>query len=178
MCSVSSCLVTKSYLTLCDPMNCSTPGSSVLHYPPGFAQIHVRWIGDAIYPSTTADSPRFTALTFQVPMQYCSLQHQTFTLTTRHIPNWASFPLWPSHAIVSGSISNCPLLSPSSILDTFQPAGLIFQCHILCAFSYCPWGSCGKNAGMVCHSLLQWPRFVRTVHYDLYMLCGLAWHGS
>ena len=33
-----SCLVAKSCLTLCNPMNCSTPGSSVLHYLPEFAQ--------------------------------------------------------------------------------------------------------------------------------------------
>ena len=32
--------VTKSCLTLCDPMDCSTPGSPVLHYLPEFAQIH------------------------------------------------------------------------------------------------------------------------------------------
>ena len=38
------CLVTKSCLTLCDPMDCSTPGFSVLHYLPAFAQIHVYWI--------------------------------------------------------------------------------------------------------------------------------------
>ena len=28
--------------------------------------------------STTSNLPRFMSLTFQVPMQYCSLQHQTF----------------------------------------------------------------------------------------------------
>ena len=28
-------------------MDCSTPGSSVLHYLPEFAQIHVHWVGDA-----------------------------------------------------------------------------------------------------------------------------------
>ena len=33
------CSVTKSCPTLCDPMNCSTPGISVLHYLPEFAQI-------------------------------------------------------------------------------------------------------------------------------------------
>ena len=41
---LSSCLlllVTKSCLTLCDPMDCSTPGFPVLHYPPEFAQTHV-----------------------------------------------------------------------------------------------------------------------------------------
>ena len=30
-----------SHFLLCDPMACSTPGSSVLHCLPGFAQIHV-----------------------------------------------------------------------------------------------------------------------------------------
>ena len=38
------CSVTKSCLTLCDPMDCSTPGSTVLHYLLKFAQIHVHWV--------------------------------------------------------------------------------------------------------------------------------------
>ena len=42
------CSVAKSCLILCDPMDCSMPGSSVLHYLPEFAQIHVHWVGDAI----------------------------------------------------------------------------------------------------------------------------------
>ena len=33
-----SCSVAKLHLTLCNPMNCSTPGFPVLHYPPEFAQ--------------------------------------------------------------------------------------------------------------------------------------------
>ena len=40
------CSVTKSCLTLCHPMDCSMPASSVLHYLPEFAQIHVLWISD------------------------------------------------------------------------------------------------------------------------------------
>ena len=32
-------------------MDCSTPGSSVLHYLLEFAQIHVHWVSDAIKPS-------------------------------------------------------------------------------------------------------------------------------
>ena len=31
----------QSYLTLCDPMDCSMPGSSVLHYILEFAQSHI-----------------------------------------------------------------------------------------------------------------------------------------
>ena len=33
------------------PLNCSTSGSSVLHYFQDFAQIHVHWVSDGIYPS-------------------------------------------------------------------------------------------------------------------------------
>jgi len=64
--------------------------------------------------------PWFLDLTFQVSMQNCSLQHRT-NFTTRHIHNWVSFPLWPSHFMLSVAISNCPLFFPSSIMDTFWP---------------------------------------------------------
>ena len=43
-------LAAKSHLTVCNPMDCSTPGSSVLHYLLEFAQTYVHWIGDAIQP--------------------------------------------------------------------------------------------------------------------------------
>ena len=43
--------------TLCDPMDCSMSGSSVLHYLLKFAQIHVHWVGDAIQPSCPLSSP-------------------------------------------------------------------------------------------------------------------------
>ena len=33
-------------LTLCNPMDCSTPAYSVPHCLPEFAQIHVHWVGD------------------------------------------------------------------------------------------------------------------------------------
>ena len=45
------CSVTKSCLTLYDPMGCSTPGFPVLHYLPEFAQAHVHWVRDAIWSS-------------------------------------------------------------------------------------------------------------------------------
>ena len=45
------CSVTKSCLTVCDLMDCSTPGFPVLCCLPEFAQIHVHWVGDAIQPS-------------------------------------------------------------------------------------------------------------------------------
>ena len=47
----SCCSVAQSYLTLCDPMDCSTSGLPVHHQIPEFAQIHVHCTGDAIQPS-------------------------------------------------------------------------------------------------------------------------------
>ena len=42
------CLVTQSCLTLCNPMDWSTPGFPVHHHPLELAQTHVQWVGDAI----------------------------------------------------------------------------------------------------------------------------------
>ena len=47
--SVSS--VAQSCLTLCDPMNHSTPGLPVHHQLPELTQIHVHRVSDAIQPS-------------------------------------------------------------------------------------------------------------------------------
>ena len=43
--------------TLCYPMDCSMPGSPVLHYLLEFAQIHVRCVSDAIQPSVVPFFP-------------------------------------------------------------------------------------------------------------------------
>ena len=37
--------------TLCDPMNCSTPGLPVHHQLPEFTQTHVHRVSNAIQPS-------------------------------------------------------------------------------------------------------------------------------
>ena len=44
-------------LTLCDPMNCSTPGLPVHNRLPEFIQTHVHRVGDAIQPSHPLLSP-------------------------------------------------------------------------------------------------------------------------
>ena len=43
-------------------MNCSMPGSPVLHYLPEFAQTHVHWVGDAIQTSHPLSPPSPPAL--------------------------------------------------------------------------------------------------------------------
>ena len=43
--------VTQSCLTLCNPMDCSTPGFAVLHQLLELGQTHVHLVGDSIQPS-------------------------------------------------------------------------------------------------------------------------------
>ena len=43
--------VAQSCQTLCDLVDCSTPGFPVLHHLPEFAQTHVHRVGDAIQPA-------------------------------------------------------------------------------------------------------------------------------
>ena len=132
----------------------------------------------AISCLTASNLPWFMDLTFQVPMHHCSLQHQIL-LSTLHIHNWESFPLWPSCFVLSGAISSCPLYFPGSICIGHLPAwGLIFQCHISLPFytahgvlmaSIWGWFVIPSSSGLC---------FVRTLHFDLSILGDPAWHGS
>ena len=49
--------VTQSYLTLCDPMTCRTPGLPVHHQLPEFTQTHLHQVSAAIQPSHPLSSP-------------------------------------------------------------------------------------------------------------------------
>src|SRR5574341_955372 len=94
-------------------------------------------------------------LTFQVPMQCCSLQHWTLLPSPVTSTTGCCF-CFGSLFIISGVIS--PLFS-SSTLGTYQPGGVHLSVSYLFAFSYCSWGSQSKNTEVVCHFLLQWTTF-------------------
>ena len=51
------CSVAKLCPTLCNPMDCSTPGFPVHHQLPELTQTHVHWVSDAIQPSHSPLSP-------------------------------------------------------------------------------------------------------------------------
>ena len=73
------CSVAQSCPTLCNPMNCSTPGLPVPHHLPEFAQLHVHWISDAIQPShlLSPSSPfAFSLSQNRYPFQRVSSWHQ------------------------------------------------------------------------------------------------------
>ena len=77
----SSCCfsVAQSCPTLCDPMDCSTPGFPVLHHLLELAQTHVHWVSDAIQPShpLLPTSPlAFSLSQHQRLFQWVSSSHQ------------------------------------------------------------------------------------------------------
>ena len=49
--------VAQSCPTLCDPMDCGTPGFPVLHHLPEFVLTHVHWVGNTIQLSQTLSCP-------------------------------------------------------------------------------------------------------------------------
>ena len=83
--------VAQSCLTLCDPMNHSTPGLPVHHQLLEFTQTHSHWVGDAIQPykgylNQWSSSPDINlALILQV--NYLSFEnHMKSTLFFLHYP--------------------------------------------------------------------------------------------
>ena len=85
----------------------------------------------AISCLTTSNLPWFMDLTFQVPMQSCSLQHWTLLLSPVTSTTGYWFLLWLHCFILSGVIS--PLIS-SSILGTYWPGEFLFQYPIILPF--------------------------------------------
>ena len=76
--------------TLCNPMDCSTPGFPVLHHLPEFSQTHVHWVGDAIQPS-------HPVVPFSPALNLSSI---------RVFSNESAFPIrWPKYWSFSFSIS-------------------------------------------------------------------------
>ena len=82
-------------LTLCNPMDWSTPGFPVHHQHPKLAQTHVHWVGDAIQPSHPLSSPFSSCLQF-FPALGSFLLSQFFTSGGQTIGVSASASVSPS----------------------------------------------------------------------------------
>ena len=86
--------VTQSCPTLCDPMNCSTPGLPGHRQLPESTQTHVHWVGDANQPSYPLSSPSPPALNLS---QHQGLSKES-VLCIRWPKYWSfSFNISPSN---------------------------------------------------------------------------------
>ena len=86
--------VAQSCLTLCNPMDCSTPGFPVLHCLPELAQTHVHRIGDAIQPFHPLSSP-FSSCLQSFPASGTFLMSQPFASDDQNIGASASASVLP-----------------------------------------------------------------------------------
>ena len=91
-------------------------------------------------------------------MQYCSLPHWTLLLspitsTTGYCSYFGSIPSFFLELFL-----HCSPVAYWAPTDW----GVSLSVSYNFAFSYCSWGSQGKNTKVVCHSLLQWTAFCQT----------------
>ena len=73
------CSVAQSCPTLCDPMDCSTPGFPVHYHLLELAHTYIHWVGDAIQPSHPMSSPSppaFKCSQYQGVFQWVNSLHQ------------------------------------------------------------------------------------------------------
>ena len=119
---------------------------------------------------TTSNFPWFLDLRFQVLTQF-SLQHWTLlsppdTYTTelcfRFGPIISFFP-----KLLVTALRSSPVAYQTPSDQRGSSSRIIFF-----VFSYCPWGSLGKNTGVGCHFLLQWTMFCQ--NSSLWPVC-LGW---
>ena len=130
----------------------------------------------AISCLTTSNLPWFMGLNFQVPIQYCSLQD--LTLLPPSVTSTARC------CFCFGSVSSFFLqliLHWSPVAYWVLPTwGINLSMSYLFAFSYCSWGSQGKNTEVkwLAITFSSGPHFVRTLHHDPSVLDGPTRHGS
>ena len=143
-------------LTLCDPMNCSTPGLLVHHQLPEFTGTHVHWVGDAIQPCHPLSSPSPPTLNlsqYQGLFKWVSSLHQV--TNGLHSP-WNS----PGQNTGVGSLS---LLQGIFLTQGSNP-GLLHCRWILYQLSH---KGKPRNTGVGSLSLLQWIFLTQELNWGL-----------
>ena len=104
--------------TLCDPMNCSTPGLPIHHQLPESTQTHVHWVGDAIQPSHPLSSPSPPALNLsqhQGLFKWVSSSHQVAKVLEFQLQHH-SFQWTPSTDLLWDRL----VVSPCSPRDSWE----------------------------------------------------------
>ena len=137
--SCCCCSVTKSGLTLWDPMDWSMPGSPVLHNLPDFAQTHVHWVRDAIqqsHPPLPTSPPVLSLSQHQHLFQWVGCLHQVAKVLELafSVMQWM-LAIW--------SLVLLPFLNPACTYGSswftyywslaWRILSIIFQGHEMCA---------------------------------------------
>ena len=134
--SVQFSSVAQSCPTLCDPMNCSTPGLPVHHQLPEFTQTHVHWVGDSIQPSHLLSSPSPAAIppsirVFSNESTLCMRwpKYWSFSFSiipSKEHPELISFRMdWLDLLAVQGTLKSLLLFKISAFFKVAQPKAFL-----------------------------------------------------
>ena len=95
--------------TLCDPMNCSTPGLHVHHQLLEFTQTHVHWVSDAIQTSypLLSPSPALNLSQHQGLFQWVSFSHQVAKVLEFQLQH-QSYQWTPRTDLLENGLVECP----------------------------------------------------------------------
>ena len=134
--------VVQSCPTLCDPMNCNTPGLPVHHQLLEFTQTHVHRVSDAIQPSHPLSSPfppapippsiRVFSNESTVHMRCPKYWNLSFNMYTFNIYLLLFFICYLIIAILSSVTQSCPTLcDPMDSSPPGSPVPGILQARTL-----------------------------------------------
>ena len=133
--SVQFSSVTESCPTLCDPMNCSTPGLPVYYQLPEFTQTHVHRVSDAIQPSHPLSSPSPSAPSLSQPQglsQWVNSSHEVSKVLEFQLQHTLKNTVWVN---ISQDVKSW-LLKPN-VIDSAISFGLVFLTSLLLFLFIC-----------------------------------------
>ena len=127
---------------------------------------------------TTSNWPWFMDLTFQIPMQYWSLQHQTLPLSPVTSTTGCCFCFGSVSSFFLELFLHCSSITYWAPINLGVLSPTIFQCPIFSPFH--------TVHGVLKARIIKWfaipfssgPCFVRTLHHNRSILDGPILHGS
>ena len=160
--------------TLCDPMDCSTPGFPVLYYLPEFAQTHVLWVSNAVQPShplSPASPPAFNLFQHQsLPMnRLFTSKYWSFSFSISYLNEYSgliSFRMdWLDLLAVQGTLK--------SLLQQHSLKASVLQCSVffLVQLSH-PYMTTGKTIALTIRPAV----LGLEQHCSLLPVAILTWH--
>ena len=176
--------VAQSCLTLCGPMDCSTPGLPVHHQLPEFTQSHSHWVGDAIQPShplSSCSSPALNLSQHQGLFQWASSSHQVAKVWNF---SFSISPFSEYSGLISFRRDWFDLLAAQGALKSFlqcyssKASILWYSAFFMVQLSH-PYVITGKTIALSIWLLSGSPQiFTLSTYFSLAITFGRSWKGA
>ena len=158
--------VTQSCPTLCDPMDCSTPGLPVHHQLPEFIQTHVHWDGDTIQPSHLCH-PLLHCLHCDIFINK-TLYYVFFSSVQSLSHVWLFATPWTAAREASLSITNSQDYSSSCPLS--------WWCHPTISSSVVPFSTCPQSfPASGSFQMSQFFVYLSIIDFLIYVYTNFLW---